>query len=138
VGELLVDGWRKQGELMAAAERTATDPDSSDVVELAPHRITSVHRPLVELLVDDVLVASLSLELQVELQVRSLVATVRHGDIVGVQAGSCEATATLAAEGRRLARSQDRLELPRLISLLPPLGPRGGAPSGVERTRGGE
>jgi hypothetical protein len=135
LGELLVAGWRKPGELAAAAERTAADPSSSEVVELAPHRITSVHRPLVELLVDDVLVASLPLELQVELQVRSLVATVRHGDIVGLRSGSCEATATLAAEGRQLARSQDRLELPRLISLPLPLGPRGGAPSGVERIR---
>ena len=32
---MVVAGWRKEGELAAAAERTAADPDSSEVVELA-------------------------------------------------------------------------------------------------------
>jgi hypothetical protein len=51
LGELVVAGWRKQGQLAAAAERTAANPGSSEVVELATHRISSAHHPSVELLV---------------------------------------------------------------------------------------
>ena len=129
LGELVVAGWRKQGQLAAAAERTAANPDSSEIVELAPHRITSVHRPVVELLIDDVPVASLDFELHVELVMTSLVATVRHGYLVALHSGSCDATATLAAEGRHVWRRQGRIELPPLISLPLPLGPRGRDPS---------
>jgi hypothetical protein len=51
LGELMVAGWRRQGQLAAAAERTAANPGSSEVVELATHRISSAHHPSVELLV---------------------------------------------------------------------------------------
>ena len=41
LGDLVIAGWRKQGQLAAAAERTAANPGSSEVVELATHRVSS-------------------------------------------------------------------------------------------------
>jgi ribosomal protein L12E/L44/L45/RPP1/RPP2 len=69
--DLVVAGWRKQGQLAAAAERTAANPGSSEVVELASHRTSSVHRPFVELLVNDVHVATINFELDVEFVVKA-------------------------------------------------------------------
>jgi hypothetical protein len=135
MGGMFAAGWRKQGELVAAAERTAADPGSSEVVQLASHRISSVHRPFVDLIVDGVPLATINFELDLAFLVRVLVATVRGGHIVGLHSGSCEATATLAAEGVLLARRQASFELP-LVIRWPLLLHRGGGadplPSGTE------
>jgi hypothetical protein len=73
LGDLVVAGWRKQAALAAAAKRTIAIPGSSEIVELATHRITSVHRPLVKLLINDVHVATVNFELRIEFLVRALV-----------------------------------------------------------------
>jgi hypothetical protein len=115
LGDLVVAGWRKQGELAAAAERTAANPGSSEVVELASHRISSVHRPFVELLVNDVHLASVNFELDIEFVVKALVVTVRNGHVVSFHTGACDVAATLAAEGLRLASRRAHFELPLII-----------------------
>ncbi len=102
---------------MTAAKRTFTTPDSSEVVELATHTITSAHRPFVELLVNDVHVATVRFELAVKFVIKAMVATVQHGRLVAVHAGDCDLTATLAAEGRQLAKREAHLQLPLLVRL---------------------
>jgi hypothetical protein len=86
-------------------------------VELATHHITSVHRPYVELLVNDVHVATVAFELRIEFMVKALVVTVRGGHIVSLPSGVCDVAATLAAEGLQLVRQQTRLDLALLIRL---------------------
>jgi hypothetical protein len=103
LGDMMAAGWRKQGELADAVERTAANPHNPEVVELASQRITSTHRPYVDVVVDGARVATINFELDVEFLVKTLVATVRGGRVVGVSAGSCQVTATLAAEGIQLA-----------------------------------
>jgi len=65
MGDLAVAGWRRHAALTAAADRTRVNPGSWEVVDLATHRITSVHRPYVELLLNDVHVATVRFELRV-------------------------------------------------------------------------
>jgi len=117
LGGLVIAAWGKWAELTAAAKRTFTTPDSSEVVELATHTITSAHRPYVELLVNDVHVATVRFELAVKFVVKALVATVQHGRLVAVHSGDCDVTATLAAEGRQLAKREAHLQLPLLVRL---------------------
>ena len=117
LGGLVIAGWGKWAELTAAAKRTFAAPDSSEVLELAVHTITSTHRPSVELLVNDVHVATVHFELGVKFVIKGLVATVQHGRLVAVHAGDCDLTATLAAEGRQLAKQEARLQVPVLVRL---------------------
>jgi hypothetical protein len=117
LGDLVVEGWRKQGELAAAAERTAANPGSSEVVELASHRISSVHRPFVELLINDVHVATVNFVLDIEFVIQALVVTVSNGHVVSLHAGACDAAATLAAEGIQVASRRAHLELPLVVRL---------------------
>jgi hypothetical protein len=115
LGELVVAGWRKQGQLAAAAERTAANPGSSEVVELATHRIGSAHHPSVELLVNDVHVATVTFDLVVEFVIKALVVTVRDGHVVSLHTGACDVAATLAAEGIQLASRRAHFELPLVV-----------------------
>jgi hypothetical protein len=136
LGDLVVAGWRKQGELAAATERTAANPGSSEVVELASHRVSSVHRPFVELLINDVHVATVNFELDIEFVVKALVVTVRNGQVVSLHTGGCDVAATLAAEGLQLASRRAHLELPLVVRLPLRLRPGAGAdplPHGAKR-----
>jgi len=138
LGDLAVAGWRKHAALTAAADRTKANPGSSEVVDLATHRITSVHRPYVELLVNDVHVATVRFELQVELLVRALAATVRDGHVAALGFGACDVTATLAAEGLQLVKQQARLDMSLLIPMPLPLHRHDGdaPPDGSEHPLG--
>jgi hypothetical protein len=114
-GDLVIAGWRKQGELAAAAERTAANPGTSEVVELATHRVSSAHHPFVELLVNDVHLATVNFDLEVEFVVKALVVTVRDGHVVSLHTGACDVAATLAAEGIQLASRRGHFELPLVV-----------------------
>jgi hypothetical protein len=115
LGDLVVAGWRKQGQLAAAAERTAANPGTSEVVELATHRVSSAHHPSVELLVNDVQVATVTFDLTIEFVVKALVVTVRDGHVVSLHTGACDVAATLAAEGIQLASRRAHFELPLVV-----------------------
>ena len=114
LGDLVIAGWRKQGQL-AAAERTAANPGSSEVVELATHRVSSAHHPFVELLVNDVHLATVTFDLDIEFVVKALVVTVRDGHVVSLHTGACDVAATLAAEGIQLASRRAHFELPLVV-----------------------
>jgi hypothetical protein len=117
LGGLALAGWAKHRDLVAAATRTSEHPGSTELVELATHRITSVHRPSVDLLVDGVRVAVVRLELEVELLVRGLVATVRLGHLIGLRSGSFDVTVTLAMGGRQVAGHRTSLPSPLFVPL---------------------
>ena len=115
LGDLVVAGWRKQGQLAAAAERTAANPGTAELVELATHRVSSIHHPYVELLVNDVRVTTVNFELDLEFEIKALVATVRDGHLVSLHSGDCDLSATLTAEGIRLASRRRRFDLPLVV-----------------------
>jgi hypothetical protein len=115
LGDLVAAGLRKQSQLVAAAKRTAANPGNSEVVELANYHIGSVHRPFVELLINDVHVATVNFELDLNFEVRELVATIRDGHLVSLHSGDSDLTATLAAEGVQLASRRLHLELPLVV-----------------------
>jgi hypothetical protein len=115
LGDLVVAGWRKQGQLAAAAERTAANPGTSELVELATHRVSSVHHPYVELLVNDVRVTTVNFELDLEFEIKALVATVRDGHLVSLHSGECDLSATLSAEAVRLATRRRHFDLPPVV-----------------------
>jgi len=117
LGDLVVAGWRKHAAFTTAVDRTRATPGSSEVVELASHRITSVYQPFVEVLINDVRVATIRFELGIEFLVKALVVTVRDGHLVSLRSGTCDVTGTVSAEGMQLATRQEHLDLPLLIPL---------------------
>jgi hypothetical protein len=117
VVDLAVGGWRKHAALVAAARRTLAVPGSEEVVDLVSHRIRSVHRPDVAVLVDGVRVAKIDFELKVVFEIGALVAVVRAGRLVALRGGRCDLGATLTAEGILLAQQRKRFDLGARLSL---------------------
>jgi hypothetical protein len=117
LGDILVDGWCKFADLVAAAKRTAAAADSTEIVELSTHTVTFAHHPRVDVLVNDTRVATVQLDLTVTFVVKGLCGTVSKGHLVALHSGSSNVVASLAAEGRQLAKREAHFELPLLVHL---------------------
>lgn len=121
LGEVLLSGWRKYADLTKAAERTLASPGSEELVVLATHRVVSTHRPSVDLIVGGAKVHTFVFVLKVEFDLNGVVAVVRRGDLVALQAGECVVTATLTLEGTSLKLSRKgRIDLALVVRLDPP------------------
>jgi hypothetical protein len=115
--EVLVAGWRKYQDLTASARRTLAVPGSIELVQLANHRVTAAQHPYVTVLVDDHRVATVDLELSVDLDISALLADISAGLLAALQSGHCDITATLAIEGAEVITRHAHLELPGAIPL---------------------
>jgi hypothetical protein len=117
LGAVLAAGWQTAGALVNAARSTLNVAGSTEVVELASHRVSAVHQPAVDVLFDGHAVASLSMEIRATFEVHSLVGTVRAGRLVNVECGQCDATVAVLVAGQELARRTERFDAPLLVQL---------------------
>jgi hypothetical protein len=115
--DILLAGWRKHTTLMQAARSSLAAPDTREVVDLATHHITSVHRPYVELLVDGTSVGKVNFETHLEFVVKALVATVANGSLTDLHCGDCNLVVSLACEGIQLVKRQGNLNLNLVVHL---------------------
>lgn len=118
---LLVSGWRKYRDLVSAAERTVAAPGSEEVVVLASHRVTSTHRPFVDVYIDDVKAVTIRFELKVMFELNGVVAVVRQGELTALRSGECLLTAVLALEGVPLTQRQRQIDLAVVVPVDPPV-----------------
>ncbi len=103
LGDVLVAAWRAHHALVTAARATIDNPLATELVQLATHRITSSHRPYVDITVNGAKLVTLHFELSLVFDVDSLLATVRRGRLVALGGGRCMVTGSLACEGMDLA-----------------------------------
>lgn len=117
LADVLITGWREHRDLTAAARRTLAAPGSTELVDLAEHRITASQEPYVSVLVDGHQVATLRLGLTVVFDVTAMLAGISAGRLVAVHSGDCDIVATLAIDEAEVVTRQARLELPGVIAL---------------------
>jgi len=117
LGDIAVAAWRKHAALAAAARTTTTDAATERAVALATHRITSTHRPYVDVRVGGTLVARVRLELHLVFVVAALAAVVRRGRLVEVRTGRCDLAGTLSVDGEPVVTRQGELDLEGAVRL---------------------
>ncbi|GAB3978289.1 hypothetical protein GCM10029978_070600 [Actinoallomurus acanthiterrae] len=115
LGGLLVTGWQRYRALVEAGHRTAAAPGRQEIVDILTHRIGVSANPHVDLLVNDVRVATIHFGLGLEFQVRALTAVVRAGRIVALESGRCKVTASLSIEGVEVASRSAESDLRLLV-----------------------
>jgi len=122
LGDLVIAGCKKYESLRAAAQRTLANRDSTELVELAHHPISSIHHPSVEVKWEpgDVYVATVTFELSVKFDLKGI-ATMRHGLLVSIS-GDCDVAASVGwcpqpNESRLLAKREAHFQLPLLMRL---------------------
>lgn len=103
VGELAVAAWGRYRELVETAERTRDAPGEPEDVVLAEHLITWTQQPAVEVILDGKTFTTLQFDLSVSLTMRSVVAVIGAGMLIGLRAGDVLAGARLSIWERELA-----------------------------------
>jgi hypothetical protein len=129
IGGLVLAGWAKYVELLAAARRTRETPGHPEDVVLVDHEITSTHQPAVEVIVDGSPVITLVFEVTVSLQLRGVIAVVQDGLLVALRCGDVVAGARLALWDHPLLEREVRCVVGALVRL------GAGVPLGVPTQR---
>jgi len=115
LGTMLTAGWRTHRALRAAAQATVADPEATEVVELASHRITSTYQPRIDIYVNDEKAYELQLTLSVRFDVHSLLATVRLAHAVELRCGQLDVTIQLSWSGGTLLERRGQIEAPLVV-----------------------
>ena len=115
--EVLVSGWREHRDIFSAARRTLEVPGSSELVGLAPHRISTVQQPAVGILIDGKRVHTLQLGLSIFFEVTGLVAGISHGRLARVHAGRGHVGVALTIHEIEVLTKRSHLELPGHVGL---------------------
>jgi hypothetical protein len=117
LADVVAAGWRKHADLTAAARRTLAAPGSTDLVDLASHRVSAAQEPYVTILVDGHRVATVRFGLSLAFEISALLAEVRAGRLAALHSGRCEVTGALAIQGISVITRQAHIDLPGIISL---------------------
>jgi hypothetical protein len=115
--DVLAAGWRKWEVLAAAGQRSLESPGQTEIVELVDHRITSTHHPAVDVTVDGVKVAEITLQIEIVIQLHALTAVVTQGRLVALRSGRGELSVDLALDGVPLTSASRQVELPIEVDL---------------------
>jgi hypothetical protein len=123
--DIFAGAWSGVTQVAELGDTTKYPPGEKHFVPLANHRITSDHRPKVEVLVDGMPLVSLTLDVNLQAQFEAAVLEVEGGHIHAVKPGNCLATASVSCRGVPIAStSSRRLALPAEMELQPPFAIR--------------
>jgi hypothetical protein len=109
--------WSKHTVLRDAAVATLAEPGTVREVELAAHTVSFAHDPAVELRVGDHAIATVTLQIRLELQIKGLTAGVRRGRLTTISAGSCDIVGTLTLMDSQVTQRRVTLDLPLTMRL---------------------
>jgi len=113
LGVILVGGWKKLEELRRYTDTAKYKPEETIVVELTRHIVSSVHKPTLDIVVDQVKVDTVPFELKITATIDSALLNIRGGKILSVSPGSCKGSLELKCEGYTvLKREPTAIRLP--------------------------
>ncbi len=118
---LVLDALQHWHELVEVAEQTQQDPGLRKAVVLAAQRFSGTRSADLEVDLDGRVVTTVPARLEVEVEVRGLVASVTGGCIHQLVSGESAITATLFLDEVALPPYSQRLDLTVALSVDPPL-----------------
>jgi hypothetical protein len=114
LGDVMVAGWARYDELKAAGQRTLGTLDEK-TVELAGRDLLLRQHPEVELTWQENKIATIPFEVLVEIRVHAVVAVVRDGSLVRLDAGTCDVDVSLETSGGGVIGPRTRTLVPGLV-----------------------
>jgi hypothetical protein len=110
--------WKKGRELEAYRDTERYPPDKTFTVPLVEHKITSTHKPRVEIRINKKTVGSVHFAVNIEIAIKGMTLEIRNARIKKIHSGDCKATGRFLCEGLLLAERESKpLDLPGTIDL---------------------
>ena len=118
LADIVLEGWGKYKELVQYRDRTRYPPDQTILLPLAHHEIRSVHKPYVDVMLDDKPIGRVTFTVDLRLLFDGVVLVIRDGTIWEVKAGTCEGRGALSCGAIELInRRIVKFELPGRVKL---------------------
>ena len=118
VVDLMRGAWSKCRELEAYRDSEKYPPDKTFSVPLVEHKITSIHKPRVDIRMNQKIVGCVRFTVNIEIAIKGLTLDIRNARIKKIHIGDCKAKGSFFCEGFLLAeRESARLALPGVIDL---------------------
>lgn len=116
--DLLLGAWNKYQGLKKYLDKEKYPPTQSVLVPLAEHTVRSEHRPYVEVLVNDEIIATITFHVALVFTVRGALLLVQDGKIKSVKTGEIKGKGTVKCEEALLLEQDFRtISLPGTIDL---------------------
>jgi len=133
--DVMLGAWKTRSDFRKHVRASAAEPTKPIVVPLGAHRITSEHRPSIEVRSEGRVLAKLSFPVAVTFEVEAAQLTLRGGAVKEVRTGAIKARGTVKFEDAViLERDLEPIHLPGTITLNgePPRAALGTVPQAVE------
>ncbi len=113
LGDVFQSSWSKAIVLTTAIEATRKDPDGVAIVPLLDHKISSTHKPHIDLMYGNKSLGQIAFDITLNLALKGVALEVRQGRIVGLKAGLCVGQGVFSFAGKPLLdRTTPELALP--------------------------
>ncbi len=121
LGPVLQASWQTLGAIDGAIKATKADAQAKVYVPLLDHKITSTHKPHVDLVMGGKTLAGLGFEIALTLELKGVQLEVAKGRLHGLTAGAALGQGVFSFAGRPLLqRSTPPLNLPGRVSFKAP------------------
>lgn len=116
--DVMAWGWERYGEIRKYADGEKYPPDETYFVPIAEGAIRSVHRPYVEITINETVKEKVTFDVVFTLSVKGVVLGIQGGRIRQIRTGSCKGKGTVKLGNVLLAEKEtEPIELPGSIDL---------------------
>lgn len=98
VSKVVAGAWNKYRLLQKYADTKKYPPSETIMVPLATHTIRSIHKPYVEILVEDKPIGTIAFEIDLELTLEGVLLSIQNGKIMEVRIGRCQGKGRVRCE----------------------------------------
>lgn len=90
IPDIFLTSWKKAESIKALLEESRSAPETVMNTELGEHAINSVHRPHIEIRIQNKTVKKMEFTLKLAFNLKGFVLKIQNGAIRGIQTGQCE------------------------------------------------
>jgi hypothetical protein len=112
IPDILFRAWNKSDEIDSVLKQSREHPGVTSLVPLAEHRISSLHRPHIQVLYNGETLADIEVEIDLVLDIDAAIVKITDGQIRAISAGSCSVSGSVMIENIKVFElATGRIEL---------------------------
>lgn len=120
--DVLCSAWSQYRDLQKYRDKNRYGPEETNLVSLARHSVRSVHRPSMEIMVNDVKLGRLEFEIDLRLDLEGVVLKIRDGKIWEIKAGRCSGKGVCkCGDVTLMSKETPKFDLPGRVKLEKPV-----------------
>jgi hypothetical protein len=117
IPDIFLTSWRKANSIQALLDESRKTPETIMNAELGEHTINSLHRPHIEIRIQNKSVKKIEFVLKLTFNLKGFVLKIQNGAIRGMQTGMCEVKGKLEYKDLMIAEKKlAPINLPELVS----------------------